>query len=437
MFIRRSFILLLHIFLLALANPAQAEVTLTWQDCITKAREQNIDLKISHHEYEVSKFSEGQVFGSFLPQVTLGSNYAANQAPEVSHAQTSSIVLSETLFSGWSDMSRYDQAKFDRKASEYNLKGTKAQLTFDLRNAVAQVLFARELLNLNEDFVKKRKQNLKTVELLFETGRENRSTHLLMKSFYQKAVLDRDLAVDRLKLALKDLGVILGIPIEEDIVLDQKITFDSIISLENREKLLKIFETIKNQKSIAQEIIESNFDYQRSIIAEQSAKSKITSARSDFFPTIVLNQEFNKTHDYASSAGPDSNGAALTISLSMSLFTGGQDYYGVKISSEQYLSAQLNTMRVKQRVERQLSDSLLQLRRTLERLNVERDGMEAYRLNEKVANQQYFNSFITFRDWNWAFNDLADQELSYYQGQLDLVLAQAQVELLTGDNIFD
>lgn len=430
---RNVFVLIILCLLVSVPH-AQATVVLSWEDCIRRAKDQNLDLKISEHDLQISKFGESQALSDFIPHITLNSSLTEGQVPEVNRSRVTSLSITETLFSGFSGISNYDQAKLAKKSSEIDNKQVKAQLSYDLRFAVSQVLFSREMLRLNESFVVKRKQNLKTVGLLFDSGRENKATYLLVQSLYQKSVYARDLSLDNLKVSLKNLGTILGIPLEEEIVLDPKITFDTVVSLANREKFLKLFEAIQNKSQIPKDVLAQNSDLQKANLEEELAKSRVTSARSGFYPTVSLTQEYNRSYDYSN---PEAEGASLTLSLSWALFNGGADYYNLKIFNERLLSSSLMKEKVGQSVETGLGDALLLLKRNLEKLKVERDGLEAYRLNERVSNQQYFNSFLTFRDWNWAFSDLVDQESSYYQGQVDLVMAQAKVELLTGYNIFD
>ena len=429
---RNVFVLI--ILCLISAPYAKATVVLSWDDCIRRAKDQNLDLKISEHELQVAKFGESQALSDFIPHITLNSSLTEGQVPEVNRSRATSLSITETLFSGFSGISNYDQAKLAKRGSEIDLKQVKAQLSFDLRNAISQVLFSREMLRLNESFVVKRKQNLKTVGLLFDSGRENKATYLLVQSLYQKAVYASDLSLDNLKVSLKNLGTILGIPLEEEIVLDPKISFDSIVSLPNRDKFLKLFEAIQNKSQIPKEVLAENSDLQKANLEEELAKSRVTGARSNFYPTVSLTQEYNRSYDYSN---PEAEGASLTLSLSWALFNGGSDYYTLKIFNERLVSSALMKEKVGQSIETGLGDALLLLKRNLERLKVERDGLEAYRLNERVSNQQYFNSFLSFRDWNWAFSDLVDQETAYYQGQVDVVMAQAKVELLTGYNIFD
>lgn len=420
--------------LVAPLSSVNAKVVLSWDDCIRRAKDQNLDLKISEHDLQVAKFGESQAISDFIPHITLNSSLTGNQVPEVSRSRASSLSITETLFSGFSGVSNYQQAKLAKQGSEIDLRQVKAQLTFDLRNAISQVLFSREMLRLNEQFVVKRKQNLKTVELLFESGRENKATYLLVQTLYQKSIFARDLSLDNFKISLKNLGTLLGVPLEEEIVLDPKITFSSIVSLPNREKFLKLFEAIQNKSQIPKEILSENSDMQKANLEEELAKARVTGARSGFYPTVSLTQEYSRSYDYSN---PEAEGAALTLSLSWALFSGGSDYYTLKIYNERLLSSALLKEKTTQSLETNLGDALLLLKRNLEKLKVERDGLEAYRLNERVSNQQYFNSFLTFRDWNWAFSDLVDQETAYYQGEVDLVIAQAKVELLTGYNIFD
>lgn len=410
-------------------------ITLSWQDCIQKAKEKNFDLRMNQHNLEVMKLAQKQSFSAgFIPHVSLANNYVQRQSPEQTRANSLGISVTENLFTGFADLTRYKQSKIDRQYNLVEANGQKAQLSFDLRNAVAQVLYASELVKLYESFVKKREQNLKTVELLYSNGRENKGSFLVLKALYNQSLFNLQESKDSLSMAKKELAIILGIPIDEEIVLDKSINLQTLISKQLQDQYLAIFQKIEKQEHLPPDLINNNFEVRKADLDSETADLQLQSSKSNFYPTLSLTEELNRSYDYEND--PE-NSAALTLSLSYPLFSGGEDYFAVQMAKHRKFISQLAKQKTVNMIEHRLGQALLKLKRNKDKVQIQKEMLDAITLSEKIANQQYFNSFIAFRDWNSAFNDLIDAELSYFESQLELVMAQSEVELINGLNLFD
>jgi outer membrane protein len=411
---------------------SEAKIILNWNKCIELAREKNTDLKTAVHTLETYRYSVKQAYGTFLPEVVAGMDITKNNKSE--RARNTAISITERFFSGFSDISNLQQKKYQLANSELDFKAAKAELTYNLRAAVAAVLYAKDFLKVSKGIVDRRESNYKKVELLFENGRENRGTLLIIKGLLHRSQIEYEETKDLKVWADKELSSLLDLPIEEDIELDPSVTIASLVNESDRKDQIEMYRSAELNKRLSFDMITSSFDYQKSINNELSSAAAVNSSRSAFFPTLSLTQSYNKVYDFENDPV---KGWSLTLSISVPIFNGGQNYYDTRVSLENQIIAVLNKHKAEHDIEKTLLVALKELYRKVDKIKVEKELLDAYELSDKMATEQYLTSFMSFRDWNWAYSDLVEQQLNYFTIQNDLVLQQALVEKLEGKSLLE
>ncbi len=420
------------IFLASFPLRGEAKVILTWDDCTKLLRERNIDLQSATHSLEAFRYAEKQSYAGFLPEVSAGISLSNNKAKE--RYQNTSLSITQRFFSGFADSANVMMKKYDRQNSELDLASAKVELTYSLRAALAKIIYANEFLKVSQGIVERRANNFKKVELLFENGKENRGTYLLLQGLLHRAQIEYEEIKDLRIWAAKDLASLLGIDISEEIELDPSLTLSSLVDEKERSELLDLYKQAEKDKKLSFDLIAASFDYKKSLNNELSSQMVVHSSRSAFFPTLSLTQEYSRSNDYVNDPR---NSWTFSVAVNIPIFNGGQNFFDTQVAIEKRTLATLARRKSELDIEKTLLEALKELNRKSEKIKVEKELLEAYELSDRVATEQYFNSFISFRDWNWAYTDLVDQQLNYFAIQNDLVMQQALVERLKGKNLLD
>lgn len=423
---------IIFICILFCFNFTEAKTILTFDKCIQLVKDQNIDLKTALHTLEIYKNSEKQARAAFLPEVVAGIDFSKDNTS--ARSRNTAITITERLFNGFADYANLRKNQLEKDNSEIDLKAAKAELTYNLRSAIARVLFAIDYEKVTKGIADRRENNFKKVRLLYESGRENKGTFLVIQGFWRRAQMEYEESKDLKTWAYKELATILGIDPNEELELDKSLTINSLVNEEDIKSALELYKKAEENKKLSFDLIASNFEYQKTVNDEKASRETIVSSSSGFLPSVSISQSYNTEYNYIDEK---SKGWNLALSISIPLFNGGANYYDMKVALEKQRMAVLEKQRVQHDVEKVLLEALKDLKRKVEKLKIEKDLLEAFELSDKIATEQYFNNFISFRDWNWAYSDLVDQQVSYFSMQNELIMQQSLVEKLQGKSLLE
>ena len=120
------------------------------------------------------------------------------------------MSASQSLFTGGRNRAAVDRASATLKSVEADLADRRATLSYDVRSAFAQLLFAQEQVDLARAIAKRRKENLDLIQLRYEGGRENKGALLLTQASSRDAEFGVAQAERFLAVARRQLARVLG-----------------------------------------------------------------------------------------------------------------------------------------------------------------------------------------------------------------------------------
>ncbi|RYZ67267.1 MAG: TolC family protein, partial [Proteobacteria bacterium] len=245
---------------------------LTWEESVQLVQTQNESLRASEANLKSSDLQFDAAYGSFLPQVSASVSY--NQANTSTTSQDSygaSITASQSLFNGFQDKSKLEQARANRDLAKLALQSARAKASYDLKNAIASLLYAQNYLKLTDSIRQRRELNSKTVQLRFESGRENKGSLLLSKAYLEDAKLDALRAQQNLVIAEASLARTFGL--EQD----QQFQFNgSIPTADPAPDAALDFRALVVQTPA----------YLSAVAQESSAKGAVGVAQANFYPSL-------------------------------------------------------------------------------------------------------------------------------------------------------
>jgi outer membrane protein TolC len=400
------------------ASLAHGAAPLTWEECIPEAMERNADLAAAQANLEAAQYKVQAASGGYYPQLTGAVGYSDSSGSAASTSTptySTSLSATQNLFAGFQDEAKVEQASANLAAAQANLTSAKAKLSQDLKTAFAGLRHAQNNVQLTEDIARRLEENLRLVELRFESGRENKGSLLLTRATLGQARLEHLQARQALEAAQAQLARVLG----------------RQVSLELR---------VAGEVPAAEPGPAPDFaglaratpDYRQVAAQEHVAQADVRLARAGLLPSL------NLTGTVAREGGdwyPEGDRRTVGVSLSVPLFSGGKDYYGLKSAHSSLTAAGVN----KEGVERQL---LVRLRQTYAayveaavKLKVDRDFLEAATTRAAIARARYQNGLMSFEDWDRIENDLIQRQKALLLAQRERVTAEAAWESAQGKGV--
>ncbi len=401
---------MLYLLLFNFLIQIYATETITWDDCVSETRVNNLQIKTAREDLSSYKYQKKALWNEYLPSVSGSLDASRGNSNTSTSNDTSSYSASLTarqnLFSGFSSLSKSQKAEANIESQSATYRSVKADVSYDLWQAFSLVLYAQDYIKLSEENIKRRKDNLDLVQLRFEGGMENKGSYLLSKAALQEAEYDQLQAQHLLQTAKQQLASVMG---RKEIAEDVKITGE--LPLSDPEKNINIHS-----------IVEQLPEHQAAVAKSKAYKADLRLARSYFYPSLDI---MGQTSKFGSSWPLPNNQWSAMVSLSVPLFNGGRDFYST-YSADSKWSASL--------FEQQQTDLdlLYQLRQTynsfldsIEKVKVYKSFVEAAKTRAKIARSKYNTGLLSFENWDIIENDLINKEKVNIQALRDRRIAEA------------
>jgi outer membrane protein TolC len=399
---------------LGASSPAVAQ-PLTWEQCLREAAERNAELSTARSNLEAARSRARAAYSGYLPQISAGASRSDSSGDNLSGTvpdYSASVSLSQNLFTGFQDEARVEREHANVEVTDAAYVNARARLSSDLKGAFAGLLFAQNNVELAASIVRRREENLRLVELRFEGGRENKGAYLLTRAALAQARLDLLQARQALGSAGQELARVLGRESAEELRASGAVPLTEP-------------ETAPAFAQLAREAP----DYRQAAAQESGAQADVKLARGGYYPSLSLT---GTTAREGPDWFPDSERRIVSLSVSIPLYSGGRDYYGVQGASQSLAAAESN----KASVERQLLVRLRQAHASyveaVERVKVDREFLEAAELRAEIARARYGNGLLSFDEWDRIENDLILRQNAFLQSQRNRVTAEAAWELVQG-----
>jgi outer membrane protein TolC len=392
---------------------------LTWDDCVREAAQHNPDLAAAEASVQFAGFQHRGSYGNFYPQLSLDSSYTRdrstrNQNISSDYTRRSSIglTLSQNLFSGFRDTGQVAQTRAQLEAAGASQGSVKAQVSFDLKSAFAQLLFAQEALQLTETIAARRKENMGMVELRFEAGREHKGSFLRSQANYHEAEFEVEQAKRALVVAQRGLSRALGRTGSDAIRVTGDFDVAPPASAPDFVALARQTPAYLEPKADA-----------------RAAEAAVTVARSSFFPELSADGSASRVErNFSAETSEWSAGLFLTLPL----FTGGQNFYDLQ-------SAKADARRAQEALRSVDDQLLLDLQRAhagfqdaVGRAAVQQEFLRASAARAEISRHLYSTGLLSFDDWDVIESELISAKKQSLVSLRDRLIAEAAWEAAQG-----
>lgn len=405
--------------------PALAHAhALSWPACVEQVRQNSPELRAAERTRNSVYEQEGVARAGYLPQVTGTLSYSKNNSAvngvagvQPSGTFTGSLQATQNLFNGLQDLGKLTQAKANTRAADAQLAITKAKISYDLKNAYENLVYANNLLKLTADIIRRRQENLRLVELRFNSGRENRGSVLLSHAYLKQAELDDLQARHNQRIAQAQLARTLGFDDYEAVTIEGEIPVHAPV--EHGVNLSKISESVP--------------DYIQAKSQAEAADAGVGVARGTFLPSLNVT---GTVGEQGQNFWPNERDTwSLGVNLSYPLFNGGKDYHSLRAASETYAASEATRINTLRQITAKLEQMLASFSEAVVKLEVDAGFREAAGERAEIARKKYNNGLLTFDDWDLIENDLITRQKAYLQSKRDRVVAEAAWDQALGQGV--
>lgn len=405
-------VLLLLFFPPFLALPLQGEEVLTWQQCVSEARDAHPDLYSALAILQQAEADKQIAGGSLLPQVAFGvsSQGSGTAAKGGSFSSSYSYFLSaqQLLYDGHKSSNQVSQTKEVIKGAQYNYRVVSADLRFALRSAFTQLLKAQELVGLAGEIAARRQNNVRLINLRYQGGREH------IGSLRQA---EADLAQAQFEVSQARRGLVFA-----------QTTLASALGRDNHQPL-KVhgafqatdFSAAKPDLAL---LAKNNPFFQQLDTKSKAARYDLAVAKSAFLPQLYLTSSIGSgSVDRLPFDAVDWN-AGVTVSVP--IYEGGSGQ--AKVARAMAVVSQHNAEEKSGYL--QLYDYLEQSWKSFldarQMVVVKKKFLDAAMERSTIANAQYSNGLLMFNEWVIIENNLVNAKKEFLNAGADLLIAEAQ-----------
>ena len=390
---------------------------LTWEESLRQAAAVNPDLRVARDNLRAAEMDVRGAGSGFLPKVTGSVAKTDTTTPTGTTTATpdysAGLTASQNLFAGFRDQASVAQARANRAVAEANLRTARARLSFDLKSAFATLRSADDALVLSADILRRREQNLRLVELRYESGRENKGSLFLSQATLSQARFESLQAEQAQRVAQAQFARVLGRDQPQAVRLAGEVPVSAL----------------PVQVDFTQAVQETP-DQQRALAQVEAAKAGVDIASSTFWPSLDLSGTASRTGD---DWVPDDRRNSVSLSLTVPIFSGGKDYYGVRSAGAKESAAEATREGLIRQLRAQLEQAYANYAQAVAKLGVDEAFLKAASARAEIARSKYSNGLMSFEDWDIIENDLINRQKAVLQSRRERVTAEAAWEQALGN----
>jgi outer membrane protein TolC len=395
--------------------------TITWTEAVALAEKNNSDLQSALATYNSVKALELGSASGFLPHIsgTLRGSETGASGTSTAFSYSAGLNLSQNLFAGLSDYYSYQLKKVNSEQALNDLTVVKAKISQELKQTYAETYYSQENLKLSENILKRRKENVLSVKLQYEVGRENKGSLLLSQANVESAELDLLHAKNDAEVSTENFRKYLGLPSEEEIIIAENIP---------REELPAEVPDFKK-------LSESNLDVLKQRNDELVAQYNSGISRAKFIPSL----DFTASYGYSDTKffpQMESDNWSLGLALTVPLFDGFRDLSSHNSDVYKQQAVEVKKDSVFQQALRDLKKAYYDYAESLQNEKVAASFNQASLMRAEIGRSKYKNGLLSFENWDLIESDLIQKQKDFIVGEKNRIIKQSLWEKARGTGVF-
>jgi len=386
---------------------AEAEETLSWQDCIVEAKKNNPELIVAIETINEQKANKSIVASALYPQIDANLDVSDARNSGVSTKSYSyGVDGTQLVFDGLKTVNEVHSASEEIKAAQEDYRFTSSDVRFGLRSAFINLLRAQELVRVTAEIIKIRRDNLVLITLRYQSGLEHKGALLDAEANLASAEHDLAQAKREIDSAQRELTKQMG-----------RVDFKPM----HVKGDFAVHDTAKDRPSF-EDIAKNHPLVLEASANKNSAAFNLKSTYGNFFPVFTGSAGAGKL---SNTWPPNNNQWSLGLGVNMPIFEGGLRLAQVNQAKALYNQSDATERNTREAAIVTLQQTWAALQDTIENVDVRAKALAASEERSKIADAQYSIGFVTFDNWIIIENNLVSAKLAYLDAQASALLAEA------------
>jgi outer membrane protein TolC len=395
--------------------------TITWKEAVELAEKNNADLQSALATYNSVKALELGSASGFLPHVSgsLRGSESSASGTSTAFSYSAGLSLSQNLFSGLSDYYSFQLKKVNSEQALNDLNTVKAKISQELKQTFAETYYSQENQKLSENILKRRKENVLSVKLQYDVGRENKGSLLLSQANVESAELDLLHAKNDAEVAAENFRRYLALPDTEEITIDANIER----------------EALPPEPPDFKKLADSNLDVMKQRNDELVARYNSNISRAKFIPSL----DFNANYGYSDTKfypQTENDNWSLGLTLTVPLFDGFRDLSAHNSDVYKQQATDVKAGNVYQLAIRDLKKAYYDYVEALQSEKVAGSFSQASQMRAEIGRSKYKNGLLSFEDWDQIENDQIQKQKDFIVGEKNRIIKQSLWEKAQGTGVF-
>ncbi|HEY5615613.1 MAG TPA: TolC family protein [Bacteroidota bacterium] len=446
----KQVISLVLLVLLSVGVVSAQQKTLTFQQAIEIALEQNLSIRQAENNVESAQSGVLSAYGSYLPTLSASGGWTRTQtergpateyfngipisvpaASTIANNFQSGVSLGYTIFDGFNREAGYNRAVSSAVSSEKTAERTRQMIVFQVQANYLTVLRNEQLLKVSQENLKRDERQL---ERIMES---NRVGALSIGDVYRQ---QSQVASDELNLinaqntydkSKADLLALIGVDASDDFaIIDPSIPVDiAAAQLEATKEQYKDFSQLRSRALGARP------DYQSARENYDASDWGVTSAMSRYFPRVSASAGYSTSNREMKLLGVN-RGLNWGLNISWTLFDGFSTNQAIQAASANSRNAELSLHQAERNISVEVKKALLDLDAARKAYEVSLKSVQSASQDRRVAEERYNLGAGTLLDLLVANAGLVNAEVSKVNATYSYITAERNLEFALGERSY-
>lgn len=427
---------------------AQDVRTITLQEAIETALENNYQLKQAKNNLDLANESIRSEYADFLPSITSGFNGSQTSGQQFVQDQVDFVDVTSqsvsgrlsaniSIFEGFNNINTLRQSKQDKLSTKEAYQRAKEDVIFTTASRYLQVLLDMQLLQIAEQNLENSRQQLEQVMAQVEVG--SRPT---VDLYNQEALVANDeLTVTRQENSLKFSKLLLIRQLQIDplgnyeFVLPELNTDESINQNYNVNELID--QALLNRSDLKSEIANiraMNFQVkiaQGSLLPSVSANASISSRYSDQYRLRDLSGNFNDV-SFGDQFFDQQVNRSFGFSVNLPIFQNWNRMYNIQATKIQLKNAELNYDNLRFQVIQEVTQAYNDYTSYIKQLNAAEKSLKASERAYETQQERYNVGSSTLIELSDAQSNYVEAQSNFTQAKYNLIFQEKLLDYYLG-----
>ncbi|PYM04908.1 MAG: hypothetical protein DMD82_13060 [Candidatus Rokuibacteriota bacterium] len=378
------------------------------------------------HDYAAARFRVDQALSPLLPQLSaswnasrdrtvsgLGSNAAAVDARTRTTAQ---LELSQLLFDFGKNLAATEVSRRLADVAKEDVEVQRDLIVLAVKEASFNLLFAKRLITVNDEALKRAELNLRSARGFFEVGTRPKSDVTRAEVDVANARLETIRAHNAERLARVALNTGMGIPVDtptevEDILAYRPFTVDPALLLDEAKR--------------------GRAEYRQAKLQVDAAEASVKLQLRNFFPDITGSAFVGATNPDVKTTDPGQIWE-FGVTLNWSIFDGGNKIARYRESTAKLQSAQAQVRAEELTISQEVAQASLNVGEAQERIQAAKAAVASAQENFRLAQGRFAAGVGTILELTDAQLALTQAQSTEAQALSDFHIAVSRLERALG-----